>query len=403
VARRRCGHLVAAGALGESASAKQRVIPRPVYKVEEARLETPFVVVHWVRASKAAVRLRDDDRDGVPNYVEKTANVANKAYLYYGHNGFKAPLPDSLGGNAKVDIYIGRLAAGVFGITIPTRYARGGAFMVLSNRLDMAHVARTGSLQQTVAHELFHIWQSSYVPSGNIPGWVVEGSATAMMTFVYPQIRDPAVMYYADRWLSEPWRSLYDQRRSCDHCYGGVLFWRFLFAQRGYLLADYFGRLYGYTKVGKRIGDATQPLDEILQKKLRSSLYEAYTRFSYNIYRAGYQPKPFYRLYAGTHMRRSKVRYVHGLSTHYVPVVIPSGTRGIALGVVTAPSRPNPEVKLVRGGPKGRVIEGVLRERGHVQLFSAAFRNARERTNALLIVTSGRKLGTAYNVTFQAV
>ena len=49
-----------------------------------------------------------------------------------------------------------------------------------------------------------------------------------------------------------------------------------------------------------------------------------------------------------------------------------------ALAVSAAAGGPSPEVKLVIGGPKGRVIEGVGRRRGHLQLFAVRFRNARE-------------------------
>jgi hypothetical protein len=93
---------------------------------------------------------------------------------------------------------------------------------------------------------------------------------------------------------------------------------------------------------------------------------------------------------------------VQGLSTHYVPITVPAGARGIGVAVA-AGGGPNPEVKLVVGGAKGRVIEGVLRARGHEQYFVTRFRNAKERSNVMLIVTSGRDVGTAYLVAYQAM
>jgi hypothetical protein len=56
----------------------------------------------------------------------------------------------------------------------------------------------------------------------------------------------------------------------------------------------------------------------------------------------------------------------------------------------------------VVGGPKGRVIEGVLRQKGELQYFVTTFRTAKERKSVMLIVTSGRQLGTAYRVAFQS-
>ena len=60
-------------------------------------------------------------------------------------------------------------------------------------------------------------------------------------------------------------------------------------------------------------------------------------------------------------------------------------------------------MKVVVGGPKGRVIEGVLREKGKLQYFVSKFRTANERKRVMLIVTSGRQIGTDYKVAYQAL
>jgi hypothetical protein len=49
------------------------------------------------------------------------------------------------------------------------------------------------------------------------------------------------------------------------------------------------------------------------------------------------------------------------------------------------------------------VIEGVLRDRGKLQYFVPTFRNAKERAHVMLIVTSGRQIGTAYKVAYQSL
>jgi hypothetical protein len=398
--------LVAVAVMGAAVAqpaAAARLVPRPAYKAAEVRIETPYVVVHYTRVGPDHPRfMKDDDRDNVPNYIEKLAAAANKAWLWYAHNGFKAPLPDTAGGNAKVDIYVKALPRGVFGLSVPPARGQGGGFMTIDNQLDMAHLAKHGSLQQTVAHELFHMFQFSYVPDGNFPVWAAEGSAVAMQTYVYPGIIDVAAFDYLDHWLDQPWRSVYDDRGFCDHCYGGALFWRFLFGLGGNVVSEYFGRLYGYQKTTQAIGDGTQPLDEILQKKAHGSLYSAFTRFSYDIYRAGYRPLPLYRLRASTALTKTPVRVVRGLATHYIPIAIPASAKAIGIGVA-AGGGPDPEVKLVVGGPKGRVIEGVLHQEAHEQFFATNFATKKERQNVMLIVTSGRAVGTAYFVTLQTV
>ncbi|HEV7640098.1 MAG TPA: hypothetical protein VGO39_04405, partial [Gaiellaceae bacterium] len=167
------------------------------------------------------------------------------------------------------------------------------------------------------------------------------------------------------------------------------------------VVSEYFGRLYGYQQAHKPILQGLQPLDEVLQKRAHSSLYSAFGRFSYNIYRAGYKPAPLYKLTASTSVANTPTRIVRGLSTHYVPIVVPPGAKGLGVGIASA-GGPNPEVKLVVGGPKGRVAEGVLREKGHLQFFVPTFHNAKERASVMLIVTSGRQVGTAYRIAYQA-
>jgi hypothetical protein len=389
----------AAGAAPRTAHAT--MVKRPTYAVAEHTLSTPFFVVHYTRTGNDHPRfMKDDDHDGIPNYIEKLAAAGNKAWLWYRHNHFKAPLPDTAGPDAKLDIYVKALPNGVYGITYPASVAQGGTFMVVDNQLDEAHLAKHGSLQQTIAHELFHVFQLSYVPDGTIPHWIAEGSALAMQTEVYPQIVDTATFDYIDHWLDQPWRSLEDQSAGCDHCYGGALFWRFLFSINGQVLPQYFGRLYGYDRLHRPLLDGTQPLNETLVKYAKGSLFDAFTRFSYDIYRSGYKPAAAYRLTAKTTLSRTPVHTVVGLSTHYVPIAVPAGAR--ALGVaVGAGGGPNPLVKLVVGGPKGRAIRPVLRAKGHEQYFTIVFRTAKERRNVMLIVTSGRRVGTRYLVATQ--
>jgi hypothetical protein len=387
--------LLALAVAGPAAAAQ---VKRPTYAVPERTLSTPFFVVHYARTGADHPRfMKDDDHDGIPNYIEKLAAAGNKAWLWYSHNGFKAPLPDTAGPDAKLDIYVKALPAGEYGVTLPANVAEGGTFMIVSNQLDEAHLARHGSLQQTVAHELFHAFQLAYTPDGGIPHWIAEGSALAMQTYVYPKIVDVSTFDYIDHWLDQPWRSLVDQGNGCDHCYGGALFWRFVFAINGKVLPAFFGRLYGYQQAHRKILDGTQPLNEVLVKEAHSSLFAAFARFSYDIYRAGYKPAPAYRLHATPTVTRAPVRTVAGLSTHYVPISVAASAKGVAVAV-GAGGGPNPEVKLVVGGRKGRVLDGVLRDRGHEQFFTTRFRTNWERRHVILIVTSGRRIGTRYAV-----
>ena len=100
--------------------------------------------------------------------------------------------------------------------------------MLVSPRLDPSVPKAFGGLNPTVAHELFHVVQYSYVVSDRLPGWAAEGSAVAMSMLVFPAIEDVAATDYLDRWLSTPYLPLYDERFSCEHCYGGAWWWLYL-------------------------------------------------------------------------------------------------------------------------------------------------------------------------------
>jgi len=103
------------------AGAATTLVPRPTYSTGELTVSSPYVVVHYARTGPDHPRfMKDDNHNGVPNYIEKLAAAANKAWLWYGHNGFKAPLPDTAGPDNKLDIYVKALPRGVYGETIPT-------------------------------------------------------------------------------------------------------------------------------------------------------------------------------------------------------------------------------------------------------------------------------------------
>ena len=128
----------------------------------------------------------------------------------------------------------------------------------------------------------------------------------------------------------------------------------------------------------------------------------AYSRFSYDVYRSGYLPLPFTRLKATTAVSTTPTKVVEGLSTHYIPIAVPAGSKGIGVAIAAA-GGPDPDVKLIVGGPKGRGVDKAIRAEGHEQFFETSFRNAEEAQKVMLIVTSGRREGAAYKVAYQAL
>jgi hypothetical protein len=197
-------------------------------------------VVHYVVLGIDAPPLNDDDADGVPDYVERVGEAADRALAYYERRGFRSPLPDEAGPDARPDIYVSRFSPGTLGVAFPAGSAAGGAFAVVSNNLDPSPERSFGSVYATVAHELFHLVQFSYFRPDTdpaIPTWILEGTAAALETRVNPELDDLVSTIQLWRWFSGTERSMTTQS------YGAQLLWRRLDVEQPRLLPALFTRL----------------------------------------------------------------------------------------------------------------------------------------------------------------
>ncbi len=149
----------------------------------------------------------DSDGDGVPNYIESMALIADSVYNKVINGlGFPAPAPDSQctdGEDAKYDIYVRNLSANIFGQTFPeydcrpdpaTNYQVVPAFLELDNDYQSIREYRDRPLDAvrvTVAHEFFHAIQfgMDYTESYGNMYWL-EMSATWMEEYAYDNIND---------------------------------------------------------------------------------------------------------------------------------------------------------------------------------------------------------------------
>ena len=196
-------------------------------------------VVHYVVLGIDAPPLNDDDGDGVPDYVERVGDAADTSIAYYERRGFAPILPDAAGPDGRPDLYISRFSPGWFGIALPTAEAEGGAFVAVSNSLDPSAAESLGSLYGTVAHELFHLVQFSYLRptvDTELAEWALEGMAAAMESRVYPGLDDIVSSLQLRDWLTAPQRSMTSQ------VYGAQLLWRFLDERQPRLLPAYLAR-----------------------------------------------------------------------------------------------------------------------------------------------------------------
>ena len=385
------------------------VVPRPTnggefaYTAPEA---APYVtaraIVHYVTSGPQAPPLMDADGNGFPDYVEQVGAAANIALLYYERHGFKLPLPDTAGPDTKPDIYIDTLPKGLLGFTLKQAHAEGGTFVVVSPNLDTSATKPNGGLDITVAHELFHLIQFSYVTSDKVPTWALEGSASAMSMLVFPQAKDQLMTNYLDAWLKTPWLPLYDERGSCVHCYGGAWWWTYLARLSPKILPRYLAVLEAADRADKPTSVGVAQLDTALRRSGVGSLQHVFTRFSVNLYRRGLPLGDAYSLKSSTTPRKTSIRGVFGLSTHYISISAPRRSRGLVVSVPYG-SGPRPDVTLLVGGPHGRQIAARRFRPGRGVVLSTLFRNSSERRRITLIVTSGNLDGVPYRVEYASV
>ena len=359
-------------------------------------------VVHYTSSGPEAPAQTDANGNGYPDYVEQVGLAADKALSYYEAHGFRLPASDTGGPDTKPDIYVDTLPKGVFGFTLAPTHAEGGTFVIVSPKLDTSVTKPRGSISITVAHELFHVLQYAYVPSGKLPIWAAEGSASALSMLVYPQVQDQVMKDYLDAWLVAPWLPLYDERSGCVHCYGGAWWWLYLADKSPKVLPNYFAKLSADDRRGVSTRVGVRQLDEATKTSKLGSLFDVFTKFSLNLYRRGLPLGKPYALKSSTSARSTSAVSVFGLSSHYVPIRIPARSRGLVVSVPSSQG-PAPQVSLVVGGPKGRRIVGKPFRPGQGVVLSTVFRNPRERRNVVLIVTSGRQDGARYRVQYVAL
>jgi hypothetical protein len=181
------------------------------YVVPERTYSSERVVVHYVVRGIDAPPLNDADADDVPDYVERVGVAADRALAYYERRGFRAPIPDRRGPDARPDLYVSRFSPGTLGVAFPAATAAGGAFAVVSNKLDPSGERSFASVYATVAHELFHLVQFSYFRPGAvpaIPAWILEGTAAALESRVDPELDDLVSAIQVRRWFSATQDSL---------------------------------------------------------------------------------------------------------------------------------------------------------------------------------------------------
>jgi hypothetical protein len=209
------------------------------YASPERSYSSGRAVVHFVVLGIDAPPLNDDDADGIPDYVERVGEAADRSLTYYEHCRFRPLLPDEAGPDARPDIYVSRFSPGTLGVAFPASRAEGGAFAVVSNNLDPSPERSFASISATGAHELFHLVQFSYLPRRRPgdPNVDPRATATALETGVNPELDDLVSTIQLQRWFSATELSM------TTKSYGAQLVWRQLDTGHPRFLPALFTRL----------------------------------------------------------------------------------------------------------------------------------------------------------------
>lgn len=216
----------------ESAQARARLAVRTPLPHSYVSASGRFRVHYTTNpADRAAVPTKDDSSDGIPDWVETTAHVADSAASVYEGLGYLINLSDGVaGGGPEYDIYLVDLgSSGVYGYTWP-----GDPHMQLDNDYaDRIYETRNESgLRVTLAHELFHAVQFTYW-DGSDAVWWQEATAVFMEDVLYPAI-DDYVQYlvpqsgFVNTFFEDPSVPLHDNTPGEAHVYGAAVFCHFL-------------------------------------------------------------------------------------------------------------------------------------------------------------------------------
>ncbi len=367
------------------------------YASPERTYSSQRVVVHYVVLGIDAPPLNDDDADGVPDYVERVGEAADRALGYYARRGFHALRADEGGPDARPDLYVSRFSPGMLGVAFPTAEAAGGAFAVVSNNLDPSAGRSFASVYATVAHELFHLVQFSYFAPDEeptIPTWILEGTAAAMETRSDPELDDLVSTIQLRRWFSATQHSITEQS------YGAQLLWRRLDAEQPRFLPALFRRL-----AARPVADEGQRAVAVTYARIAGTSFPpAFHRFAVSV-AADHDDAidPVFGLRAGT-TRRARVA---PLAVHYIRPVLPWGG-GYSLAVTFPRGRGSAAATLtyeldgdVAGRPPGfGRIAGRSSDGGRTLTFAvpARLRASPRFVNPLLVVSNGGERPVAYAV-----
>ncbi|CAB4734865.1 MAG: hypothetical protein F2667_14775 [Actinobacteria bacterium] len=219
------------------------------------KVECTTVCVHWTTSGSDKVNPRDNDGNGLPDYVDSVLDITEHVRDSFATAGYRTPLADgSKGGSALLDVYLLNLGGqGVYGYCTTDGRARRAvapAYCAFDNDFSSREFPTNSpieNLQVTAAHEYFHAVQFAY--DYNEDPWFLEATAAWVEDELYPDV-DDNVQYLRSSQLEKPGASM-DRFGGSWH-YGQWIFFRFLSEQ----FPDVTGELPSIVREAWELADA---------------------------------------------------------------------------------------------------------------------------------------------------
>jgi hypothetical protein len=180
----------------ETQTALAKYLARPALSGERVYLSAGgHFAVHYATTGRDAPDQTDNNRNGVPDWVETVASTFENVYsVEVAQMGYRAAATTS---TSPYPVYLQELSAdGYYGYTqsdVPVSSGSTGytSYIVIDNNFDTATFGSYGGvkgLQVTAAHEYHHAIQYSY--SYYFPIWYAEAVSTWIEDEVYDQINE---------------------------------------------------------------------------------------------------------------------------------------------------------------------------------------------------------------------
>ncbi len=196
--------------------------------------------VWWTDEGTHAVPSADEDSNGVPDYVEMVAQVADEVAKKLADNGWKIAMNDDPGGGGTppggdglFDIYLVDFQAGDghYSSDWCTTNEHGvqqcaGHFRLENDFAGLNYPSPEYAARLVLSHEYFHAVQNAY--AADLPQWWSEGSATWFEEYFDPEQEDFERL--TSLYFDEHTRTLNDRGRgpSDAFAYGASIFVYFL-------------------------------------------------------------------------------------------------------------------------------------------------------------------------------